>query len=68
MILLHVLFKLELIFATDGGHIGFCQYGGPIGRLSWQSPEIETVGHGQHLGQIWCFWNDLNQIIPEGPD
>ena len=68
VILSHIVFKLALIFATNGGHIGFCQYGGPIGHPSWQSAEIEIIWHGHHLGQIWYFWNDLNQIIPKGPD
>ena len=63
MLVSNLVPKLEVIFAIDGGHIGFCQYGGPMGLSSWQSAEIERVWYGQHLDQIWCFWKDLNQTI-----
>ena len=75
---IHVLFmivenlvpKLELIFATNGVHIWFCQHGGPIDHPCWQSAEIERVWYGQYLDQIWCVWKDLNQttfLMPQEP-
>lgn len=36
-------------------HIGFCQYGCPVGCLSWCPSKIDKVCYGQHLGQFWCF-------------
>ena len=31
------------------------------GRPSWRPSKIETVCHRGHMGQIWCFWKNLNQ-------
>ena len=34
MILALLVFKLQLTSQPDGGHFGFCQYGGPVRRMS----------------------------------
>ena len=40
----------------------------PIWRPVMRPSEIQTVWHGRPLGQIWCFWENLNQNIPNTPD
>jgi len=58
-----LVFKLQLTSHPNGGHFGFCQFGGPVRRPS----EIQTVWHGRPVGQSWSFWKNLNQIIPITP-
>ena len=59
--------KLWLNSNTGGRHIGFCQYGGPVGRPTWRPPKIEKVWYRLHMGQIWCFWKNVNQTFPIMP-
>ena len=68
MSLARLVFKLQLTSQPDGGHFGFEQYGGPVWISSWPPSKIQTVCHWRPLGQIWCFWRNLNQNIPYTPD
>ena len=70
---LHMLIALLVFYLwfksyPGGGHIGFCQYGGPGGRSSWRPSKIERVLSGRHVDQIWCFWKNLNQISLRAPN
>jgi len=45
----------------------FCQNGGPIEGPSWRPAKMLTIWYCRPLGQIWCFWKNLNQTVPSLP-
>ena len=56
-----LVFKLQLTSHPDGGHFGFCQYGGPMRRPSWRPSKSKQY-------DVWCFWKNLSQNVPNTPD
>jgi len=64
MILALLVFKLQLTPHRMVAILDFANMATPWGARQ----KIQTVWHGRPLGHIWCFWENLNQNIPNTPD
>ena len=63
-----LVLKLLQCPTTDGGHLGFVQYGRHRGSPSWLPREIGRRWSYLPLVQKWCLWNDANNYLIKPPD